>query len=311
MHDAALGESMFFLLPVSVLADALQAAVTAPDPDFNSRARNFFTRHMRILEQCIPSASVEMQAQIDALREAFSQDTSRPFELKPSLGLRSPSLESNPTPPQLQNAQPSMPIQNAWPHLQDATSSKTMSPASDYRSPFEQMPSHSIPGQANMAYHGGNYQIPDPVSFSSQNLHQATSAPQTGYALERVISNEHPSPPAWDPSGIFIQWNSAFGGQPQPPPQPQVPDPRVQQTSAPYMPSQQSPPAQQTIYASQPMPSSAGSLAPETAPPMPTVTPLMWQDAFTTAYVSGHGNKRYRDNGVDQMAYQQYAKRRG
>lgn len=58
----------------------------------NSSAREFFTRHMRILEQCTQAWPMpEMQAQIDALRIAFSADTNRPFELKPSFPYGSPS----------------------------------------------------------------------------------------------------------------------------------------------------------------------------------------------------------------------------
>ena len=42
---------------------------------------------------------------------------------------------------------------------------------------------------------------------------------------------------------------------------------------------------------------------------------LLWQDAFTSAFVSGHGQKRYREASIDHSAtYGQYAnsnKRRG
>ena len=56
------------------------------------------------------------------------------------------------------------------------------------------------------------------------------------------------------------------------------------------------------------MPGAAGF-----APMPPTVTPNMWQDAFTSAYVSGHGQKRYRDESVDLTGvYDPYGtKRRG
>lgn len=84
----------------------------------------------------------------------------------------------------------------------------------------------------------------------------------------------------------------------------------MQHTSAPAMPHQQSTNSQQTLYSSQQLPPNAGLLVPETTPPVPTVTPLMWQDAFTTAYVSGHGNKRYRADEVDPATFNQYAKRR-
>jgi len=47
---------------------------------------------MRILEHCTSAWPMpEMQTQIDALREAFSADTSRPFELKRSFPFGSPN----------------------------------------------------------------------------------------------------------------------------------------------------------------------------------------------------------------------------
>lgn len=272
----------------------------------------YFTRHMRVLEQCIASASPEMQAQINALREAFSQDTSQSFELKPSLGLRSPAMESQSTPPELRHCPSSASVQShpAWSHLQDATSSKTMSPASEYGQPFDHSATHSVTTQPSMAYQAGNFQVQAHTNFASQQLHQVTSAPHIGYALETVNSNEQPPTPVWDPSGIFSQWNSAFGGQSQPPPQPTIPNPRMQPTSAPVLPHQPSPTSQPALYGSQQLPPNSANQLPEIAPSMPTVTPVMWQDAFTTAYVSGHGNKRYRDDNTGHPTYNHYTKRR-
>lgn len=49
---------------------------------------------MRILEQCISFWPMpHVRAQIDALREAFSADTSKPFVLKRSFPYGSPSLQ--------------------------------------------------------------------------------------------------------------------------------------------------------------------------------------------------------------------------
>jgi hypothetical protein len=46
---------------------------------------------MRLLEQCAPLWPMEaIQRQIDGLREAFSIDTSKPFELKPAFPFGSP-----------------------------------------------------------------------------------------------------------------------------------------------------------------------------------------------------------------------------
>jgi hypothetical protein len=292
------------------LTNILQATITSPDPATNARARKFFTRHMRVLEICAPSANPEVQVQISSLREAFSQDTSQQFELKQNLGLRSPSIESQPTPPggqQIHQGDLGQPPPS-WAQLQDAGSSKTLSPASEYTPPYEQAP--NLPP---MPFNTQSYSGPSPTAYAPPSIAQVTSGPSQGYALEPVISNEQQTP-VWDPSGIFQQWNTAFGAQ-APAQQPQqaiVPDPRMQPTSAPIMQTQQqSPPVQAPLYPSQQVPSNAHPAVPDPIPNIPTVTPVMWQDAFTNAFVSGHGHKRYREESLDSFPYDQYSKRRG
>jgi len=55
---------------------------------------------MRILESCIPAwPMADMQAQIQSLREAFSRNTDRAFELKPSFPYGSPVARLQPSPP--------------------------------------------------------------------------------------------------------------------------------------------------------------------------------------------------------------------
>ena len=55
---------------------------------------------MRILEACTTAwPQPEMQTQIDALRDAFSADTSRPFQLKPHFPFGSPPLTGMPMQP--------------------------------------------------------------------------------------------------------------------------------------------------------------------------------------------------------------------
>ena len=54
---------------------------------------------MRILEDCSSSWPMpDMQNQIDALREAFSADTRKPFVLKPSFPYSSPRAPTQPSP---------------------------------------------------------------------------------------------------------------------------------------------------------------------------------------------------------------------
>ncbi|KAK6613581.1 hypothetical protein H4I95_01925 [Botrytis cinerea] len=70
-----------------------------PDPDLNSDAREYFTRHMRILEKCTSSWPMpDMQQQIESLRLAFSADIRKPFVLKPSFPYGSPAAPPNTSP---------------------------------------------------------------------------------------------------------------------------------------------------------------------------------------------------------------------
>ncbi|KAH8732887.1 hypothetical protein GQ44DRAFT_600786 [Phaeosphaeriaceae sp. PMI808] len=74
-------------------------AITCPDPDIHSDAREFFVRHMRILETCAPSFPMpEMQAQVNSLRQAFSMDITKPFEMKPTFPFGSPQVASQSSP---------------------------------------------------------------------------------------------------------------------------------------------------------------------------------------------------------------------
>merc|ERR1712054_310154 len=145
----------------------------------------------------------------------------------------------------------------------------------------DQVVTQSMQTPSTMAYPTTTYQMA-PNSFNTGSMPHVTAAPQPAFPLEPVVNSE----------------------------QPQVGGPRMPNASASGMHSQYSPTSQQTMYGTQQVPNSGAAAIPETTPPIPTVTPLMWQDAFTTAYVSGHGNKRYRGDGMDPNSYNQY-KRRG
>ena len=262
---------------------------------------------MRILEHCRPEASPEIKAQIDTLREAFSEDTSKLFELKPSLGLRSPSVDNFPTPPEMQTGPPSASVHSTpvWSAVQG--SSKNLTPTTEYSQPFDQVSSHP-----QMSFQQPHYAPSVQTTFTSASVqHQVPSSMQQGYALEPVVSNESVTP-VWDPSGIFNQWNTAFGGQPAPPPPPPpvVPDLLLQQPSATGMPQQQLPVVgQHSAYTPQQVTSNTTPV-PDAIPGLPpAVTPVMWQDAFTRSYITGHGHKRYRDDALEHDPY--HAKRRG
>lgn len=64
---------------------------------------------MQLLERCTAACPMpDMQQQIDALREAFSADTRKPFDLKPSFPYGSPTSSNQSSPPTLQYQQSTM-----------------------------------------------------------------------------------------------------------------------------------------------------------------------------------------------------------
>ena len=110
-----IGFTVYSVLTCTVLH---LVAIASPDPDLNLEAKDYFTRHMRILEQCTRSWPMpEMQGQVDALREAFSEDINKPFVLKASLPYNSPPMAATQTSPmhnmQFRNGSICQPIDNS------------------------------------------------------------------------------------------------------------------------------------------------------------------------------------------------------
>lgn len=100
MHNAAPCEDSGPFYGIDGQLTLQQVAITSPDPNFHTDAREYFTRHMRILERCSSAWPMpELQAQIDSLRFAFSADVNRPFDLKPTFPYGSPSEPYHPSPP--------------------------------------------------------------------------------------------------------------------------------------------------------------------------------------------------------------------
>jgi hypothetical protein len=288
---------------------------------------------MRVLEQCTSSTQSEVQQQINALREAFSRDTSKPFELKHTLGMHSPVMDQHVMTSGIttQSMQQPAIIPSAagqsWPLPHNEVSPKTTNSASDYMQSFDAATAGApVPGASAVAFNTNSFNLPSSTTYPTQNFsHVANTAYQQPYALERVPSNEQHTPPVWDPSGIFSQWNTAFGPQPNPQ-QPSPPEvqytPGSSSASLLRQPMPQQQPVSAGMAASFYQPPAAAAVRPPpqhtpvpggTYSGMPTVTPNMWQDAFTSAYVSGHGQKRFRDESVDLTGiYDPYGtKRRG
>ncbi|KAF5863396.1 hypothetical protein ETB97_010154 [Aspergillus alliaceus] len=164
-------------------------AITSPDPNFHTDARDYFARHMRILERCSSAWPMpETQAQIDSLRLAFSADVNRPFELKPTFPYGSPSEPYHPSPPPLDSqyqphvSQVTGPVQSRVGYKFYPSSPPISAGTEDSKSDSSQL--HSL---AMMP--------PQPVSSQSMN------AP---------LVDEN----SWDPTRIINQWDMAFSMAP-------------------------------------------------------------------------------------------------
>ncbi|KAK4193292.1 hypothetical protein QBC35DRAFT_101236 [Podospora australis] len=155
-------------------------ALTSPDPDLNSEAREYFTRHMRILEKCMSSWPMpDMQRQIDSVREAFSADIRKPFVLKPSFPYGSPQSNNHPSPPGRQH------LDTQVPHSQVS-----------YSLPITPISVGPLDSKSDS---------PDLQSLGMMPAGHVTQAPVVTQTLPLAEA------PAWNPSRIFDQWNTSFG----------------------------------------------------------------------------------------------------
>lgn len=85
----------------------------------NSDAREYFTRHMRVLERCMHAWPMpDMQKQVDSIREAFSADPRKPFVLKPSFPYGSPQSSTRLSPSRASNYTHRPPIRGSIDHHQ-------------------------------------------------------------------------------------------------------------------------------------------------------------------------------------------------
>ena len=131
---------------------------------------------MRILEICTTAwPQPDMQKQIDALREAFSADTTRPFELKPSFPYGSPGVPARP---------PSPPME-----------AKYQGPTVSRHQSFGNI-SHQMPFQSGL--------VTPPMTAGLDSTHKGSSDHSSGSSFS---NGQHPSmgdmQAAWNPTPIF------------------------------------------------------------------------------------------------------------
>lgn len=253
-------------------------ALTSPDPDLNKDAREYFTRHMQLLEKCTSSWPMpDMQHQIDALREAFSADMSKPFELKPSFPYGSPSTVHHSPPHSINYPQPQL----------GRTSSMDMQHQSlDARQ-----------GQQQQQLNYAGQPITPPISASGVTSKSDSPAVQslvmmaTGQRLpqQQAVTNAVPlvDPSTWNPSRIFEQWNTTFGAASiHAAPQQQHSSIRHASTSSQDVASL--PDMQGTGTLPLPLGSQGVSSQQYSAAPMPSfVSPSMWQESVASVYEGG------------------------
>ncbi|KAG0651542.1 Nitrogen assimilation transcription factor nit-4 [Hyphodiscus hymeniophilus] len=173
-------------------------AITSPDPDLNGDAREYFTRHMRILEKCTSSWPMpDMQQQIDALREAFSADTRKPFVLKPSFPYGSPNAPVNSTPPRVQTQ-----------YRQGSSHSSSM----DQQTMTQQQVSYTNhhPISPPISAGGVDPKSDSPAIQSLVMMASGQRAPQQ----QQPMASGMTEPAGWNPSRIFDTWNTTFGTPP-------------------------------------------------------------------------------------------------
>lgn len=244
-------------------------AMTSPDPDLNTDSREFFQRQMRVVEKIMSTWMMpELQRQIDAVREAFSMDTRKPFVLKPTFPYGSPT-SSAATPPR---------------------SSPAYRPLID---PGSHIHPRGSPSNLQASQIGFSTQaITPPISAGPPDGKNASpmmvfaGQPNQGAGMgQQMPMGEQPS---WNPARIFENWNTSFGN-----PQVQQASPnsggvntaslKSSSSSPPDMSSYSNLPANEAISSSaQPMP------AQQFTAPMPTfITPAMWQESVASVYEVG------------------------
>ncbi|KAI2616089.1 hypothetical protein GGR54DRAFT_611146 [Hypoxylon sp. NC1633] len=163
-------------------------ALTSPDPELHTDARDYFTRHMRILEKTMHSWPLpEMLKQIDAVREAFSADTRKPFVLKPSFPYGSPHPSSHSSPQTANMFKPPM--------LQTSSLDPGMDPHAGHHSQvsYAKYPITPIsPGSSD-----NKSDSPSAQSLSLMNAGQSAQA--------STLSSGMPlgDQPTWNPSRLF------------------------------------------------------------------------------------------------------------
>ncbi|TQN75009.1 Nitrogen assimilation transcription factor nit-4 [Colletotrichum shisoi] len=272
LQEAVLNSFGFPGLQCMLRGFSFTVAVVSPDPDLNTDAREFFARHMRVLEKVMsiwPMA--DLQKQVDAVREAFSADVRKPFVLKPSFPYGSPQSSNHSSPPRgyrpgmarAASLDQQLDTQNLQ-HSQVSYTSHPITPPISAGPVDTKSDSPAIQSLVMMA-------------------HQGSQAP--GMQQSMPLSDA----PAWNPARIFEQWNTSFG-TPQVQPQPSTLPPQSNSLSVSPSPGAPEAPSLQDIQAvnaTLPVVSQQMAQQYSAAPVQTFVSPAMWQESVASVYEGG------------------------
>ncbi|KAF3764375.1 hypothetical protein M406DRAFT_107309 [Cryphonectria parasitica EP155] len=272
-------------------------ALTSPDPDLNTDAREYMTRHMRLLEKCTHTWTMpEMKKQIESIREAFSADTRKPFVLRTTFPYGSPQSTTRLSPAQTSPG--------------DYARRGPMRASVDHRQ--QQTIDTQGAVQHSQVSYPGQHPITPPISAGPVDLKSdspaaqslammATSAAAQSSAtqapsLQPSMSMTTDGSTGWNPTRIFDQWNSSFGTpSAQSTPVTGAP-PSSSSLSLPNSGAAEVPTIQDIQHVHATVPSVAAAAATQqisphsqySAPPIQTfITPTMWQESVASVYEGG------------------------
>jgi hypothetical protein len=186
--------------------------VVSPDPELNTDAAEYFTRHVRIMEKVMEVwAMPELRPQVEAIREAFSADIRKPFALKPSFpyGSPHPSDHSSPSNQTTTRYRPVPVLDRAMHQNQSQNQSQSQQQQQQHLDAQQG-------GAHNVSYYG--HPISPPVSAGALDSKSDSPAGQPlvmmtqgGQAPGLQPSMSLVDQPTWNPSRIFENWNASFG----------------------------------------------------------------------------------------------------
>ena len=257
------------------------------------------TRHMRLLECCAPAwPAPELQEQILSLRQAFSADPTKPFELKPSFPYGSPMNQLVTTPPGDMSFERSMTSHSTHEQMSHFHS-QPMTPPISTGHPEDIKDGSMAATSLTMMAAGRSISLPgsqmgdDSTAWNPRPIFEYASKPSVGDSAEETkFANI-----------LKSQWNNAFGATS---PTNNASPPPGNIVQPPYSPTASTVShdlshvhdnLQQQKYSvtsnMTPGPQLQNTYSPPTSHPNSYVSPSMWQDTVASTYVQNGLKRRW------------------